>query len=169
MRDWVSLRQIQSATHCSLETIHRYINNPRRGLQEQSVKPRRCKMDRFETEVLIDLFHKSKGNFVVIARCLHHLAQLRKLENFKMTPVLSDVITKVTFLIWALLNLLRSIHSKWSRDNKLKSILLRLFFNLPDRINRLVFISLKPFTHGQESDMWDCVPTANKALGIYRS
>ena len=69
----LSLRQIQSATHCSLETIRRYINNPRR-----------CKMDRFETEVLIDLFHKSKGNFVGIARCLHHLVQLRKLENFKI-------------------------------------------------------------------------------------
>ena len=41
-------------------------------------------MDHFETEVLIDLSHKSKGNFVVIARCLHHLAQLRKLESFKI-------------------------------------------------------------------------------------
>lgn len=41
-------------------------------------------MDRFEQDVLIDLFHKSKGNFVVIARCLHHLARLRKIENFKI-------------------------------------------------------------------------------------
>ena len=80
----LSLRQIQSATHCSLETIRRYINNPQRGLQERSVKPRSCKMDRFEQDVLIDLFHKSKGNFVVIARCLHHLARLRKIESFKI-------------------------------------------------------------------------------------
>ena len=80
----LSLRQIQSATHCSLETIRRYINNPQRGLQERSVKPRSCKMDRFEQDVLIDLFQKSKGNFVVIARCLHHLARLRKIENFKI-------------------------------------------------------------------------------------
>ena len=41
-------------------------------------------MDRFEQDVLIDLFQKSKGNFVVIARCLHHLARLRKIENFKI-------------------------------------------------------------------------------------
>ena len=41
----LSLRQIQSATHCSLETIRRYINNPRRGLQDVrrtcKVTPRR--------------------------------------------------------------------------------------------------------------------------------
>ena len=41
-------------------------------------------MDRFEEDVLIDLFQKSKGNFVVIARCLHYLAQLRKIENSKI-------------------------------------------------------------------------------------
>ena len=35
----LSLRQIQSATLCSLETIRRYISNPQRGLQERSVKP----------------------------------------------------------------------------------------------------------------------------------
>ena len=94
----LSLRQIQSATHCSLETIRRYINNPQRGLQERSVKPRSCKMDRFEGDVLIDLFHKSKGNFVVIARCLYYLAQLRKLRTSRLMPILSDVITRVTSL-----------------------------------------------------------------------
>lgn len=41
-------------------------------------------MDRFEEDVLINLFEKSKGNFVVIARCLHYLAQLRKIEHFKI-------------------------------------------------------------------------------------
>lgn len=30
----LSLRQIQSVTHYSLETIRRYISNPQRGLQE---------------------------------------------------------------------------------------------------------------------------------------
>lgn len=73
----LNLRQTQLATHCSLETIRRYINNRQRGLQKRSVKPRSCKIDRFKEDVLIDLFQKSTGNFVVIVQCLHHLAQLK--------------------------------------------------------------------------------------------
>lgn len=82
----LSLRQIQSATQCSVQTIRRYIQNPQRGVQQRTIKSRACKMDRFESEKLVDLFHKSKGNFVVIARCLTKMTNDKQGQSFKIDP-----------------------------------------------------------------------------------
>lgn len=149
----LSLRQIQSATHCSLGTIRRYINNPRRGLQDQSVKPRRCKMDRFETEVLIDLFHKSKGNFVVIARCLHHLAQLRKLENFKIDSSSVRRYYQSHFPDLSTVKPAEINPFEVEPGQQIQIDFVKALFQFAGQDQPTRLYILKPFTHSQESDM----------------
>lgn len=80
----LSLRQIQLATQCSMLTIRRYIDNPLRGLQQQTIATRTSKLDTFDPQRLTDLFNQTGGNFVVIARSLTQLAHQQGNSDFSI-------------------------------------------------------------------------------------
>lgn len=80
----LSLRQIQLATQCSMLTIRRYIDNPLRGLQQQTIATRTSKLDTFDPQRLTDLFNQTRGNFVVIARSLARLAHQQGNSDFSI-------------------------------------------------------------------------------------